>query len=63
MGEIDGAFRSRGLPRVGTVAVSMVIAAAATEAGAVLRTSSPVNNGSIGTGRTTEERSAGWRSE
>src|SRR6188768_219384 len=42
MGEIDGAFRSWGLPRGGTGAVSMAIAAAATEAGAVLRTSSPV---------------------
>src|SRR6187455_2636098 len=42
MGEIDGAFRSWGLSRGGTGAVSMAIAAAATEAGAVLRTSSPV---------------------
>src|SRR6187397_3636612 len=42
MGEIDGAFRSWGLPRGGTGAVSMAIAGAATEAGAVLRTSSPV---------------------
>src|SRR5215212_8349510 len=43
MGEIDGAFRTWGLPRGGTGAVSMAIAGAATEAGAVLRTSSPVS--------------------
>ena len=42
MGEIDGTFRSWGLPRGGTGAVSAAIAAAATQAGAVLRTSSPV---------------------
>jgi phytoene dehydrogenase-like protein len=42
MGEIDGAFRSWGLPRGGTGAVSMAIAGAATQAGAMLRTSSPV---------------------
>ncbi len=42
MGEIDGAFRSWGLPRGGTGAVSMAIAGAASEAGAVLRPSSPV---------------------
>ncbi len=43
MGEIDGAFRSWGLPRGGTGAVSMAIAGAATQAGAMLRTSSPVS--------------------
>jgi phytoene dehydrogenase-like protein len=42
MGEIDGAFRSWGLPRGGTGAVSTAIAAAAQAAGAVLRTSVPV---------------------
>jgi phytoene dehydrogenase-like protein len=42
MGEIDGTFRSWGLPRGGTGAVSAAIAGAATAAGAVLRTSSPV---------------------
>ena len=42
MGEIDGHFRSWGLPRGGTGAVSAAIAGAATAAGAVLRTSSPV---------------------
>jgi phytoene dehydrogenase-like protein len=42
MGEIDGTFRSWGLPRGGTGAVSAAIASAATQAGAVLRTSSPV---------------------
>jgi phytoene dehydrogenase-like protein len=42
MGEIDGAFRSWGLPRGGTGAVSMAIAGAAQAAGAVLRTSAPV---------------------
>src|SRR5262245_18771114 len=42
MGEIDGTFRSWGLPRGGTGAVSAAIAGAATQAGAVLRTSSPV---------------------
>jgi phytoene dehydrogenase-like protein len=43
MGEIDGEFRSWGLPRGGTGAVSAAIAAAATQAGALLRTSSPVS--------------------
>jgi phytoene dehydrogenase-like protein len=42
MGEIDGTFRSWGLPRGGTGAVSAAIAAAAAAAGAELRTSSPV---------------------
>jgi phytoene dehydrogenase-like protein len=42
MGEIDGHFRSWGLPRGGTGAVSMAIAGAATAAGATLRTASPV---------------------
>ena len=43
MGEIDGAFRSWGLSRGGTGAVSDAIAAAAVEAGAVIRTDSPVS--------------------
>ena len=38
MGEIDGTFRSWGLPRGGTGAVSNAIAAAASEAGATIRT-------------------------
>jgi phytoene dehydrogenase-like protein len=42
MGEIDGEYRTWGLPRGGTGAVSAAIAAAATEAGAMLRTSAPV---------------------
>jgi phytoene dehydrogenase-like protein len=42
MGEIDGAFRSWGLPRGGTGAISDAIAAAAVEAGAEIRTSAPV---------------------
>jgi phytoene dehydrogenase-like protein len=42
MGEIDGVFRSWGVPRGGTGAVSNAIAAAAREAGAHIRTSSGV---------------------
>jgi phytoene dehydrogenase-like protein len=42
MGEIDGAFRSWGLSRGGTGAVSNAIAAAARELGAEIRTDSPV---------------------
>src|SRR5687767_15139628 len=42
MGEIDGAFRSWGLPRGGTGAISNAIAAAATEAGVEIRTQTPV---------------------
>ena len=42
MGEIDGAFRSWGLPRGGTGAISDAIAAAAREAGAEIRTEAPV---------------------
>jgi phytoene dehydrogenase-like protein len=42
MGEIDGAFRSWGLPRGGTGAISNAIAAAAREAGAEIRTEAPV---------------------
>jgi phytoene dehydrogenase-like protein len=42
MGEIDGAFRSWGLSRGGTGAVSEAIASAARAAGAEIRVSSPV---------------------
>jgi phytoene dehydrogenase-like protein len=42
MGEIDGAFRSWGFARGGTGAISNAIAAAAREAGAEIRTQSPV---------------------
>lgn len=43
MGEIDGAFRSWGLSRGGTGAISNAIAAAAREAGAEIRTEAPVS--------------------
>jgi phytoene dehydrogenase-like protein len=43
MGEIDGAFRSWGLSRGGTGAISESIAAAAREAGAEIRTSTAVS--------------------
>src|SRR6516162_9017575 len=43
MGEIDGAFRSWGLVRGGTGAISNAIAGAAREAGAEIRTESPVS--------------------
>jgi phytoene dehydrogenase-like protein len=42
MGEIDGAFRSWGLCRGGTGAISNAIASAAREAGAEIRSQSPV---------------------
>lgn len=42
MGEIDGAFRSWGLARGGTGAISLAIAAAAREAGAEIRTQAPI---------------------
>ena len=42
MGEIDGAFRSWGLPRGGTGAISNAIAMAALEAGAEIRVETPV---------------------
>jgi phytoene dehydrogenase-like protein len=42
MGEIDGAFRSWGFSRGGTGAISNAIAEAAREAGAEIRTESPV---------------------
>src|SRR5438034_2148497 len=43
MGEIDGAFRSWGLARGGTGAISNAIAAAAREAGAQIRAEAPVS--------------------
>jgi phytoene dehydrogenase-like protein len=42
MGEIDGAFRSWGLSRGGTGAISDAIAGAAREAGAEIRTEAPI---------------------
>jgi phytoene dehydrogenase-like protein len=42
MGEIDGAFRSWGLSRGGTGAISNAIAEAAREAGAEIRTETPI---------------------
>src|SRR5947208_10633230 len=42
MGEIDGAFRSWGLSRGGTGAISNAIADAAREAGAEIRTKAPI---------------------
>ena len=53
MGEIDGHFRSWGLPRGGTGAVSQAIAAAATEAGVTLRTATPVARVLVEHGATT----------
>jgi phytoene dehydrogenase-like protein len=43
MGEIDGAFRSWGLARGGTGAISNAIAAAARQAGVEIRTKAPVS--------------------
>jgi phytoene dehydrogenase-like protein len=51
MGEIDGAFRSWGLSRGGTGAISNAIAAAAREAGAEIRTETPVAKILIAAGR------------
>jgi phytoene dehydrogenase-like protein len=42
MGEIDGAFRSWGIPRGGTGGISLAIASAAREVGATIRTEAPV---------------------
>src|ERR1041385_7789495 len=50
MGEIDGAFRSWGLSRGGTGAISESIAAAAREAGVEIRTESPVAKIRVGRG-------------
>jgi phytoene dehydrogenase-like protein len=51
MGEIDGAFRSWGLARGGTGAISNAIAAAAIEAGAEVRTETPVSKIIVKEGR------------
>jgi phytoene dehydrogenase-like protein len=51
MGEIDGAFRSWGLSRGGTGAISNAIAGAAREAGAEIRTEAPVAKILVADGR------------
>src|SRR5713101_2684295 len=51
MGEIDGAFRSWGLSRGGTGAISNAIADAAREAGAEIRTESPIAKIIVKTGK------------
>jgi phytoene dehydrogenase-like protein len=51
MGEIDGAFRSWGLVRGGTGAISNAIASAAREAGAEIRTEAPIQKILIENGR------------
>ena len=51
MGEIDGAFRSWGLARGGTGAISNAIADAAREAGAEIRTESPIAKIIVKSGR------------
>src|ERR1051326_5071911 len=53
MGEIDGAFRSWGLARGGTGAISNSIAEAAREAGAEVRTESPIEKIVVKQGRAT----------
>ena len=53
MGEIDGAFRAWGLARGGTGAVSNAIAAAAQEAGAEIRTGTPVAKVLVRSGQAT----------
>jgi phytoene dehydrogenase-like protein len=53
MGEIDGAFRSWGLPRGGTGAISNAIAAAAREAGVEIRTEAPIAKILLRNGRAT----------
>ena len=53
MGEIDGAFRSWGLARGGTGAISNSIADAAREAGAEIRTESPIAKVLVKNGRAT----------
>jgi phytoene dehydrogenase-like protein len=51
MGEIDGAFRSWGIPRGGTGAISNAIAAAAREAGAEIRTEAAISKILVKDGR------------
>jgi phytoene dehydrogenase-like protein len=53
MGEIDGAFRSWGLPRGGTGAISEAIAAAARQEGAEIRTDAPIAKVLVRGGRAT----------
>jgi phytoene dehydrogenase-like protein len=53
MGEIDGAFRSWGFARGGTGAISNAIASAALEAGAEIRTESPIAKIILKNGRAT----------
>ncbi|HEY6290946.1 MAG TPA: NAD(P)/FAD-dependent oxidoreductase [Terriglobia bacterium] len=53
MGEIDGAFRSWGFAKGGTGAISNAIAAAAREAGAEIRTQTPIAQILIKNGRAT----------
>src|SRR6266542_3773595 len=53
MGEIDGAFRSWGLSRGGTGAISNAIAGAAREAGAEIRTEAPIAQILVKNGRAT----------
>jgi phytoene dehydrogenase-like protein len=53
MGEIDGAFRSWGLPRGGTGAISDAIAAAAREAGVEIRTEAGIQKIQVQGGRAT----------
>jgi phytoene dehydrogenase-like protein len=53
MGEIDGAFRSWGLVRGGTGAISNAIASAAREAGVEIRTEAPIARIMVQNGRAT----------
>jgi phytoene dehydrogenase-like protein len=53
MGEIDGAFRSWGLPRGGTGAISNAIRDAAVEAGAEVRVNAPIGKILIRNGQAT----------
>jgi phytoene dehydrogenase-like protein len=53
MGEIDGAFRSWGIPRGGTGGVAEAIASAARAAGAEIRTDAPVERIAVDDGRAT----------
>jgi phytoene dehydrogenase-like protein len=53
MGEIDGAFRSWGFARGGTGAISEAIAAAAREAGVLIRTQPPIERIKVKDGRAT----------
>jgi phytoene dehydrogenase-like protein len=53
MGEIDGAFRSWGLPRGGTGAISRALANAAREAGAEIRTEAAIAKIAVHGGRAT----------